>query len=323
MGEIVRQHLVFTNFALWKMYNLLMIVYGELLFIENMIIGGILLYLTGEICGYNRRRSFESSRYLGKFRFAAGSMMCGAFSLAIFLDAKVPFMILMEAVFAVVVCEVVFGNKGHGHKRNRSLRQLRRLKLPWSHVITFILVTYFMGGIVMGILLVTQQQGMYTAVGIYTGDMKAAALALFICLGYMTMKQIIKTVRNRKLYTEHTYEAEIIIGEHIIKASAFLDTGNRLKDPMTGKSVAVASEQFWKVLMEVPVACLDIRYALVPYESLGAKGFIRAVRTDRVDIVSVNSETGSVNKINGCLIARSNKEILNGYDLLISGEMIE
>ena len=57
-------------------------------------------------------------------------------------------------------------------------------------------------------------------------------------------------MRNKKLYTEHTYEAEIVIGEHIIKASAFLDTGNRLKDPLTGKPVAVASERFWNRLAE-------------------------------------------------------------------------
>ncbi len=309
------------------MYNLRMIVYGELLFIENMIIGGVLLYLTGEICSHGRRMSIERSRYLGKLRFAAGSMMCGAFSLVIFVDAKAPFMILMEAVFSVAVCTVVFGCRRRSGKSERLPDKLLNLKLPWQHAAAFILITYFMGGIVMGILLVTKKQGIHTAAGIYTGDMKAAMLALLICLGYMTIKQIVKTMRNKKLYTEHTYEAEIVIGEHIIKASAFLDTGNRLKDPLTGKPVAVASERFWGRLAK-EIAQGTARFALVPYEAVGTKGFLEAIRTDHIEIAGKKSR--------GCLIARGERTFMagadgtdntgcvsNGYDLLISGEMVE
>ena len=309
------------------MYNLRMIVYGELLFIENMIIGGVLLYLTGEICGHNVRRNFESDRYLRKLRLAAGSMMCGAFSLVIFLDAKAPFMLLMEVVFAACVCTVVFGCKTHGDKRKHLPYRPLNLRLPWQHAIAFILITYFMGGIVMGILLVTKKQGIHTAAGIYTGDMKAAMLALLICLGYMTIKQIVRTVRNKKLYTEHTYEAEIVIGEHIIKASGFLDTGNRLKDPLTGKPVAVASERFWGRLAK-EIAQGTVRFALVPYEAVGTKGFLEAIRTDHIEIAGKKSR--------GCLIARGERAFMagadgtdntgcvsNGYDLLISGKMVE
>lgn len=292
-----------------------MIVYGELLFIENMIIGGVLLYLTGEICG----------RSWGGFRLAAGCIMCGLFSLVIFFDAKAPLMMLMEAVFAGCVCTVVFGCKSCGNEKKAA-----PLRLPWRQAVVFILVTYFMGGITMGLLLLTRQQGIHTAVGIYTGDMKAAALMLFICVGYVTVKQIIKTVRNKKLFAEHTYEAEIVIGEHIIKASAFLDTGNRLKDPLTGKPVAVAAEEFWeKMMWEVmkngsdPAnfghmdisKALDARFALVPYEAVGTKGMLEAIRTDHIEIAG--------RKIAGCLVARGRRDFKIGYDLLISGEMVE
>jgi len=318
------------------MYNLNMIVYGDLLFIENAIIGGVLLYLTGEICSHNRRRSFESSSYLDILRFVVGSMMCGAFSLVIFLEtdlsaaAKGTRLVLMEAIFAVCVCTVVFGCKGQACAKCTWL-----LRLPWRKAGAFILVTYFMGGIVMALLLITKQQGMHTAVGIYTGDMKGAALTLFICIGYVTVKQIIKTVRSKKLYTEHTYEAEIVIGEHIIKASAFLDTGNRLKDPLTGKPVAVASEKFWDLLVseamlkqEESLASFDVRFALLPYEAVGTKGLMYAIRTDHIEIAEKKSR--------GCLIARGERAFMagadaidntgcvsNGYDLLISGEMVE
>lgn len=301
-----------------------MIIYGDILFVENLIIGGVLLYLTGEICGYNVRRNGEL--FYQKLRFVFGSIMCGGFSLVIFPELNMPTvaksasMLLMEVVFAVTVCIVVFGCK-----RNSELKCSSLLQLPWHHVIVFILTTYFMGGIVMGLLLITKQQGIYTAVGIYSGDLKAGLLAVFICFGYITAKQIIKTVRNRKMFTEHSYEVEITIGEHIFKASAFLDTGNRLKDPMTGKPVGVASEALWERICSDGQKKAEHRFALVPYEAVGARGLLEAVRTDHIQIGS--------RKINRCLIARGERKFLtdlgagddkgNGYDLLISGEMVE
>ena len=330
-----------------------MIVYGELLFIENAIIGWVLLYLTGEICGFRSRDKVENrgvekagrrctskvrERYI---RFLIGSLMCGAFSLTIFLDigksgtAKGLVLIVMEVFFAAAVCTVTFGCKGPGGE----MKKISPKRMQWRHALTFILVTYFMGGIVMGALLVTQNQGIYTAVGIYTGDMKAAVLILFICLGYATIKQIIKTVRNKKLFTEHTYEAEIVMGKHIVKASAFLDTGNRLKEPITGKPVAVASEELWQRMMSAASKAdenaADVRFAAVPYETVGTRGILEAVRTDRLEV--------NGRRIKGCLIARSERQLemgrdddsmeigsrnmdgspRAGYDLLISGEMIK
>lgn len=288
---------VLTNYDPREMYNSNMIVYGELLFIENMIIGGALLHLTGEICHAKIRR-------LG---LLIGSLMCGTFSLVVFLDlgklgtAKMPVMLLMEVTFAVIVCAVVFSCF-----KSRCIFS----RNAYRYAIVFILITYFMGGITMALLLLTKQQGIYTVVGIYTGDMKAAMLAIFICLGYMTIIQIIKTVKNKKLREIHSYDAHIIIDGREYTASAFLDTGNKLKDPITGKSVAVASALLWKQF-----ELKDEKFALIPYEAVGGKGMLRAIRTDHMEI--------GKKSIRGLLVAEGDKEIAGGYDLIISTEMVD
>ena len=287
------------------MYNPYMVVYGEILFMENTIIGAVLLYLTGEIC----RQSLRGPGLI------SGSIMCGAFSLVIFLGAKGAAMVLMEVVFAVAVCTVAFGRK-----RKRGSRGCFSSKvcsaLQWEKSIVFILVTYFMGGVVMGLLLLMDQQGIYTAAGIYTGEMKAAMLAVFICLGYMTVIQIIKTVRSRKLYEENSFHVVIDFGEGSIETRAFLDTGNHLKEPITGKPVAVASQELWLLIQRrgfAPEKGFDVmhgssdaarRLALVPYETVGAKGLLEAVRTDSIEIEG--------KKIKGCYIAGSNGEFKMG-----------
>ena len=149
-----------------------LIVYGEILFIENFIIGCVILYITGEIFG----RSF--SRIRQKMRLAVGGVMCGVFSMAIFLPVAAPVTLIAEVAFAFAVCLVVLG----------------RGKI-WKKGLVMILVTYFMGGLTMGLLLITDNTGIYTAAGIYTGDMKAALLALFIAVCSFTARQVVKTVR--------------------------------------------------------------------------------------------------------------------------------
>lgn len=297
------------------MYNLIMTVYGELLFIENMIIGWVLLYLTGEICGrrvgggQDRGVMHRSCTY--KWRLLIGAAMCGVFSLIIFLNIRAPVTIFMELCFAFMVCWATFGMKGQGYT-----------KCTLRYTITFILVTYFIGGMTMGLLLLTRNNGIYTAVGIYTGDMKAALLALFIGMSTMTVKQVIKAVRKKKLYEENTYDVVIHHGDKTIDTKAFLDTGNHLKEPITGKPVAVASEELWNEMQGAGLHNPGL--VVIPYETIGARGLLEGVRIDQIDIGEM--------RIKGCIIAKAgnNKQFVRNsvneiggqkYELLLSAEM--
>ena len=80
-----------------------MIVYGEMLVVENAIIGAVLLYITGRICGVSDGVRFRRAR------FAAGSLICGFFSLSIFLVAGSLMLITMDLFFFIVVCALTFG----------------------------------------------------------------------------------------------------------------------------------------------------------------------------------------------------------------------
>lgn len=293
-----------------------MIVYGELLFIENAVIGAVLLYLTGDICG----ATFGGK--VAKLRLLAGSLMCGIFSLVIFIGAKDWVMVLMELIFAVAVCSVVFGCQGRHF-----------ITLLRTFTVAFILVTYFLGGITMGLLLLAQQQGIYTAAGIYTGDMKAAMLALFIMLGYMTVRQTIKTIRSIKLYDEHSYQVKLKIGEHELSVRGFLDTGNHLRDPVSGKPVSVASESLWQ-RMKASGMLPENKFTLIPYETVGSKGVLEAVRMSHAELASeplMGRETSGKMKIDGFIIARNSEDFHigdndkmkegGGYELLLSSNI--
>lgn len=244
-----------------------MIVYGDILFVENFITGAALIYISSMIFG----ESFDSVRKKG--RLAIGGFMCGAFSLTVFLPLKGAVIMALEAAFAILVCLEVFG-------RDRVL--LRALSL--------VLTTCFAGGMIMALLLASGSRGIYTAAGIYTGEMKASLLAVFFCLAAVTMRQIIKTVSRKKFQKEHFVIAVIRQGEKSIETRAFLDTGNDLREPVSGRPVAIACRALWSQ-MEEGEFIKEERMALVPYDSLGRKGIIQAVRVD--DIVTEGKAVGS------------------------------
>lgn len=274
-----------------------MIVYGEILFAENMIIGGVLLYITCEIHGLG------ASGHMQRLRMLAGSLMCGLFSLTVFLPVRTFLALLMEGAFAACVCCVSFG----------------REKL-WQRALTFLLVTYFMGGMTMGLLLLTHHSGMYTAVGIYTGDMKASMLALFIGIALFTAKQVIKTIASKKFYRQHIYQVRLLSGKNEIEAEAFLDTGNGLHDPVSGRPVAVAGRTLWQ-RMEAQGFLRQERYCAIPYEAVGSSGILDAVR---IDVLYIEQR-----RIKGCIIAKSDgaadlgEKDAAGCEMLLCRDMMD
>lgn len=237
-----------------------LIVYGELLFVENFVVGCVLFYITGEIF------KVKHMGITGKLRFIIGGILCGIFSMIIFLPIKSQLVLLFELAFAFVVCFVVFGKE----------------KI-WQRGVVFILVTYFMGGITMGILLVTENTGIYTVSGIYTGNMKAGWLAIFIALGVFTTKRIIKVVSKEKFLKEHVFDVKISIAEVIFETKGFVDSGNQLTDPISGKSVVVAQASIWKKFQQSGVL-LPEKMGIVPYKGISGGGIMISVRTDYIEI---------------------------------------
>ena len=120
-----------------------MIVYGDILFVENFITGSVLLYLTAVIFRVDLHRK---KRLL---RFVCGSMMCGGIAFVLFLPVGMPWNIALEGAFAVLVCLVVFGRRG-----------------VLLRAAAFAALTCFLGGMTMALLLAFGHTGMYAPGGI-------------------------------------------------------------------------------------------------------------------------------------------------------------
>lgn len=252
------------------------IVYGEILFLENLITGGVILYLTAVIV-----RSSLLSR-AGLLRLVFGSVLCGAFSFLLFVPVPAPGGIAAEGGFAVFVCLVVFGR--------------RRLFL---RAVVFVTLSCLLGGMTMALLLAFGHTGWYVPGGIYTGNMKVGVLALFLGAAVFAARRMITVVDQVKFYREHVVTVRIRIGAWEQNVQAFWDTGNCLRDPAGGKAVAVCSAALWERIEKEGVL-LPERFRMIPYSAVGGSGLLEAVRTDFIEVDG--------RCLKGVLLARAGKE---------------
>jgi sigma-E processing peptidase SpoIIGA len=252
-----------------------MIIYGDILFLENFITGCVLLYMTAVI---NKIVLHDMKTLI---RIIIGGSMCGAFSLLIFLYLSSLLLVVIQVVFAFVVCAVSLG-------KHCLLRKS----------ISFVLITYFAGGIIMALQLLLQQDCLYSPAGIYTEKMKSVLLVIYMAMCVVTVRQIVSTVSKIKLNDKYTVNVTIICEEKRIDVRAYIDSANCLTDPISGRGVAVSSAVLWEKLRAFEIVG-DNRKRLIPYETVGVKGILQAVRVDAIAVSNVEYKN--------CIVAENNQ----------------
>jgi len=93
------------------------------------------------------------------------------------------------------------------------------------------------------------------------------SLGSFIIYKYLNYQKKL-AVNNSNLYDVDIYYKDLIISE-----TAFLDTGNKLKDPYFGRPIILVN----KNLIKIPIKCF-----YVPYKVLNNEGLIEVFKPDKV-----------------------------------------
>ncbi len=235
-----------------------MVVYGEYLFLENFIAGGMILYFTAKAAGQS----------VGVVRMTLCSILCGLYAFTMFLAVPPAAGFCGKILFVLLLSRLAFGKKS-----------LRTLALYGA---LFFAVTMFYGGVTIAMLSIFQWQGAFDAGGVYlpavtylTVTFAAAAGALFVLL-------ILQIIKEKRQAARTEVSVRVQMGEVNMALSGFIDSGNFLREPVTGKPVAVVRrdvfEQMLRVL-EVPPS----RYTAVPYHTVGTeKGILDGYRLDRL-----------------------------------------
>ena len=242
-----------------------MTIYAEYLFLENFLIGWILLALTASIGGVKSKRS----------RIAVGAALCGLYSFFIFIPMTgLLFPLASKLLFSSLLILLVFWKKGGLGTQWRMLtRQL----------LLFYLISFLLGGATLALLLLTSTRSVSNQAVIYIGEIRIIQIACGIFLGYQIIRYFVRVLREQRNAERRLVTLSIRIGEQETQIRALLDTANFLRDPISGKLVLIVEQS--TIQMILPEDWQN-RVRLIPYASLGNRnGMLPGIRPDSVSTV--------------------------------------
>ncbi len=232
-----------------------MVIYGEYLFAENFIAGLLLILLTGKVTGYIPSAA----------RTLMAAVLCGLSGFMIFI----PLGGLLSAAVRI----------GTGMACAAAAFGLRNI-LKTSAVL--LVLTFLSGGAAMAILL-WRQEPVITHQGIIYMDAVTYLWLLFSgILAFGITYWFVKLIRTRTCDIAARGKVCLVIDGKTYYFKAFADSGNHLREPMTGKPVVLIDE---KGAQKLPFKVWDLpqRYRVIPYKTVGVdKGSLDGLRTDMI-----------------------------------------
>lgn len=234
-------------------------IYADSLFILNLVIDYFLCLLTGRLCGLVlRRRRYLAAAVLGA-AYAVGLYLPGLWFLRLW-SMKLCLWLLMGLI--------AFG------------REERML----ACALVFAALSAAFGGFIWAIELM----GGYPAF-----DMRTMLLAFALC--YTLLRLIFRD--KARLTEAKRVKIKLSLGGRETEFMALVDTGNSLRDPVSGRRVLLASPHALAPLFEgrgglaeleavellekaQSIEALKGRFRLIPYSSVGGGGLLAAFRPD-------------------------------------------
>ena len=218
-----------------------MVIYGEYLFTENFITGGILLFFTGKLLRCK----------ISKIRLAVGAGICGAGGFVIFLPLSPPMGVLLRIGIAGAVVLLALD----GAKSPKAL--LIRTSM-------FMALTFISGGMVMALMLLQEVPALSGAGALYIPPLTYLRLLCFGTLAFGFSYLLVRLVRSVRLDMKLCDMAEVEIGGKRVLLKAMVDTGNYLKEPISGKPVALIARTAAKSFGELAGAAELAGFGEIP-----------------------------------------------------------
>ena len=245
-----------------------MIVYADVLFLINFISSYIMLRLIERLI---------LKRHLKPFRIIIAAAVGGIASVIVFC-ADIPSALLLpiKTLSAVIMVFTAFFTRG-GH-------------IPHTVLWLFALSGMTVAAAIMFAMLLGGATGVLVKCGTIYFDLPPGVFLPLFILSYAAAALFMKILQNRR--AKRRYSVTISYGGKKITVPALFDSGNLLRDPLSGKSVSVLE---WDKARELIGADYgydallehtdDMIVRAVPYRGInGSDGIIYAFTADEMEI---------------------------------------
>jgi sigma-E processing peptidase SpoIIGA len=216
----------------------------------------------------------------------------------------------------------------------------KTVKIAIKQLIIFYLISFAFGGCAFALLYFVKPQDIFIKNGVYIGTYPLKIALLGGIVGFIITYIAFKIIKNKATKEEMIYKLKIKINDKTVEVNALLDTGNKLKDPITLVPVIVIEKQkLYNFLPEEILENIDkiiggdsdklieenikymSKFRVIPYNSIGKQnGLMLGFKADEVKIIIDEEERTIKNTIIGIFNQSFNSQT---YSALISLEIIE
>lgn len=294
-----------------------MTIYIDIVIIENLILNYIILYTVGLI-------SKTKIRYL---RIIIASFIGAIYAIIEYIsNSNIYSSILLKTVLSIIIIFISFNPQNW--------------KEMLKKLILFYLTTFTFGGIATYLIYVLKPQNIIIRNGLYVGTYILKVLFIGAILGTGIITMAFKVVKKRITKKDLFCRVKISLNKKTIILKTMIDTGNMLKDPLTGNPVIIVEHT--KLYDLIPKEILnnlesilggdwqkvsdDIReqyiskLKIIPFKSLGKEnGMLLGIKAECIEILDNEIENKKENVIVGIYEKTLTKR--DEYNALIGMEL--
>ena len=193
-----------------------MTIYLDVIFLENIVINYIILYVTGII----------SKEQIKQSRLVIGATIGAIYSIIYYLfKLKIYSGLFIKIVLSIVIIYVSFSSNN--------------LKDLLKKILLFYLSSFVFGGAAIAIIYIVNSQNITIQNGVLVGGYTIKTILIGIVVAYFTIIIAFKLIKTKISKKDLICDISIMINHKEIKTKALIDTGNFLKDPITQMPVIV------------------------------------------------------------------------------------
>ena len=276
-----------------------MIIYLDIILIENILMNYIILFGTGFI----QKIKIKNSRII------ISSIIGAIYSIIAYLKIIPEYSnIIMKVILSIIMIEVGFYPKN--------------VKKMLKTLLLFYLVSFVMGGCALAMLYLISPSKITFRNGVLVGTypMKITLIAGFI--GFLIIQYSFKLNKSKLRKQDLVCDITIKICGKLIKTKAFIDSGNNLKDPITKSPVVIIEKELINKninINQIKGGDNKIKLRLIPFKAIGKpNGLLIGIKAEYIEL-KYDEENIIINNV---VLGLNDKKISKHYSALIGLNLI-
>lgn len=294
-----------------------MTIYIDIIIVENLIMNYIILYATGLI----------SKSKISHLRIFFASAIGAIYAITEYISKlNIYSNMLVKIILSIVIVFVAF------YPQN--------VKKLCKQLVLFYLTTFTFGGVATYLIYVLKPQNIVIKNGMYVGTYVLKVIFIGAIVGTIILIIAFKFAKNKITKKDMICKVKIKLNGKEVLLDTMVDTGNMLKEPLTGNPVVVVEKTSLYDLMpkeilnntesilggdfeKIPEDIKDeyiSRLKIIPFSSLGKQnGMLIGIKPEKLEVINEQSEEEKDNAIigiyNKSLTKRGEYNALIGIDL--------